>query len=125
MAQQKYQRWVSIGYVAAAALAHLLFSRIAELVWDLARWPYPEEWPLTPPELVGFVFFVITLVILRRTPVVNVFMNESAAEIAKVTYPEKKETYMTTGVVVLVTAIAAVILAVYDVIWGWFVKLLY
>ncbi|MBI2343307.1 MAG: preprotein translocase subunit SecE [Deltaproteobacteria bacterium] len=119
------QKWVSIGYMGVAIVVYLLIGRITEMVWDLARWPYPDGWPMTPPELTGFVSAIITFIVLRRTMRVNVFMNEAAAELVKVTYPAKKETWLTTGVVSFIVVLSALILALYDVVWGWGVRLLY
>jgi preprotein translocase SecE subunit len=125
MATAKYQRWVSLGYIGAAMLAYMLVGNIADIVWNLMRMPSPKGWSFSPPELFGAAAAILCFLILRRRAEVNVFMNEAAAELAKVTYPPRKETAMSTGVILTMVGICAVILAVFDVCWGWAVKILY
>jgi preprotein translocase SecE subunit len=120
-----FQRWVSLGYVGCGLVAYLLFGKIAELVWDLARWAYPQGWPLTPPEVVGLLAGIATFAVLRRHEQANQFFNEAAVELSKIVYPARKETWMATGVVGVVVTICAAILAVYDVVWGWCVQLVF
>ncbi len=120
-----YQRWVSLGFIGCGIVVYLVTSRIAELVWDLGRWAYPESWPMTPPEMIGMALGLATFIILRCQPVVNGFMNEAAAELAKVSYPTQKETSLATMVVVVFVGFCSLILSLYDVVWGWAVKLLY
>lgn len=119
------QRWVTLGFIGCAIVAYLVFSRVAELVWDLGRWAYPDGWPLTPPECIGMALGVILFVVLRKNSRSNGFMNEVAAELVKVTYPQRKETSLATVVVVVFVGFCSLILSLYDMVWGWAVKLLY
>lgn len=47
-------------------------------------------------------------------PRASTFLNEVVAELKKVTWPSRQETYAATGVVVVVTAIAALYLGLVD-----------
>jgi preprotein translocase subunit SecE len=47
-------------------------------------------------------------------PRASTFLNEVVAELKKVTWPTRQETYAATGVVVVVTAIAALYLGLVD-----------
>lgn len=120
-----YQKWVSIAYVGLSIVAYLLFQQIAELVWDLARFPYPDGLGLTPPEMIGFVAAGVTFFVLRRSARLNEFANEAAGELAKVTWPPRKETVLSTGVIVVVVGLCALCLTAFDVVWGWAVKMIY
>lgn len=121
----KYQRWVSLGFVGMATITYMIIGSAAAMIWDLARLSYPKGWPFTPPELIGMASAVICFLILRKRQEINLFMNEAAGELAKVTWPPRKETVMSTGVIAIVVGFCAILLAVFDVIWGWGVKVIY
>ncbi len=119
-----YQRYVSFGYVLASVIAYIIVGKIGELVWDLAGWSYPA-WAMTPPELIGLFAAIAVFAMLRRTDVINVFMNEAALELSKVAWPTRKETVMSAGVIAVVISFCAVVMSFFDVVWGWCVDLLY
>lgn len=124
-AKHSYQQWVSLSFLGLAFIAFMLMGRVTELFWDLFRLPFPSEWPLTPPELVGLLSAAVLFMVLRRNETTNTFMNEAAVELSKVTWPAQKETVMATGVIMLVIAFFSLALALYDVVWAWAVRLLY
>ncbi len=120
-----YQRCVLNGVMGCGIVAYLMLIHFSELTWDLGRWAYPEGWPLTPPELIGVCCGLLAFVIMRRSQRINGFMNEAASELAKVTYPQRKETALATVVVVIFVGFCSLVLSLYDVVWGWSVKLMY
>jgi preprotein translocase SecE subunit len=122
---KRYQRWVSLGYVVVAIVVYFVVANLADAIWDLARWPYPPTWPLTPPELCGWGAAAAAFFIMRRTEKINTFTNEAAAELAKVSYPTQKETMLSTGIIAVVVTFSALMLTFYDVVWGWCVRVLY
>lgn len=120
-----HQRWVSLGFVGASIAAYAVLLKVWELVWDLARWSYPESFPVSPPELIAMGMAAILFAVLRLTPVINIFMNEAATELAKVSWPTRKESVMSGGVIVVAVAICSLMLVFYDVVWTWSIRLFY
>lgn len=119
-----YQRWVSLGLVGAAAMIYAVVGKVAETVWDLAHWSLPE-WPLAPTDLIGLAVAAICFVVARRHVRLNSFLNDAVSELAKVSWPPRKETVMSAGVITVVVGICSLFLALYDVLWGWCVRLVY
>jgi preprotein translocase subunit SecE len=80
--------------------------------------PLPEEWPVEPIYLVGFAVAAGAGFWARRNERTNVFLNEVAIELSRVTWPARKETVASAGVVALLIGIAAVLLFLIDSLWG-------
>ena len=120
-----YQRWVTLSYLLLAAIAWFIVRQIGDLIWDLARFPVPEQLPLSPPELIGFMVAATVFVVFRRNPRINTFANEVAAELAKVTWAPRKETAVSTGVISIVVAVCSLALFLIDTVWGTLMKLWY
>ena len=55
----------------------------------------------------------------------NAFAHESAAELSKVTWPTRQETWHNTVVTVIVSIIAAAILFAFDATWSAITDLIY
>jgi preprotein translocase subunit SecE len=72
----------------------------------------------------GLVAF-IAAVIAYRSRKIHTFVVEVCVELSKVTWPTRKETWSQTVVVLIVSAIAAVILGVYDAVWSHITDLIY
>ncbi|MBI4238768.1 MAG: preprotein translocase subunit SecE [Deltaproteobacteria bacterium] len=119
-----YQRWVSLGLLGAAALVYAVVGKLAETVWDLLRLPLPE-WPLAPTDLIALVAAIACFLLARRHARLNSFLNDAVSELSKVSWPPRKETMMSAGVITVVVGICSLFLALYDVVWGWCVKLVY
>lgn len=52
------------------------------------------------------------------------FVKESRMELRKVVWPTQRETLQTTGIVMVVVAVAAVVLWLLDSLFGWLIQLL-
>lgn len=122
---KSYQRWVTLSYAALAAITWLLVRQVADVVWDLARLPTPEELPLAPADFIGMLFGLVAFIVLWRNAKVNTFANEVAVELGKVTWAPRKETVLSTGVISVVVGICSLLLFVMDTVWGTLVKLMY
>lgn len=112
------QKWVNLALLGIGTLLFLFFSKAFQMVWDLARWPLFSEWPVEPIYLLGFAVAGGTAVALRMNQKANVFFNEVVLELVKVTWPQRKETVASSGVVVLLVGVAAVIMFLIDFLWG-------
>jgi len=119
------QRYVNIGLVGVAIVTYLFVMQLADAIWGVVRLPVPSSLPFTPAVMIGAVCGLVVFVILKRSSRVNVFLNEVVSELAKVTWPPKKETLLSTVVVSIMVAVCAVILFTFDTFWGTLVKALY
>ena len=122
---QRSQKAVSLIYLACGFVVWLLIREMLSTVWVLARLPMPADWVVSPVDLLSAAVGLVTFVILLRNEKVNSFTNEVITELGKVTWPNKKETVMSTGVVSVLVGICSVILFGFDMIWGTVVKVFY
>jgi preprotein translocase subunit SecE len=114
---QKTQKWVNLGVLIAGALAFLFINQLFSAVWSTARLPINEDWPVEPSQLLSFVLAAGIALWARRYQRANIFFNEVASELSKVTWPERKDTVRSASVVVVLIAIASVILFLIDSMW--------
>jgi preprotein translocase subunit SecE len=122
---QNTKKWIQICFLFVAAMAWVFFYYLSDTVWDLAELPIPADWFIMPPQIIAFVAAIVTFIILQRNTKVNQFSNEVASELTKVTWPEKKETLMSAGVISVMVAICALILFAFDSLWGTLVRIMY
>lgn len=114
---EKTQKWVNLGLLIAATLIFLFLDQLFTTLWSFARLPINEDWPVEPAQLLAFVVAAGLALWARRYKRSNVFLNEVASELSKVTWPERKETISSAGVVVILISIAALLLFLIDSLW--------
>lgn len=114
------KRYLYFAFLAAGALAAYVVSQIVTYGWEYFGQP-KDFVVLLVSGLVGFGGAIVAY----RHPVVNQLANEVIAELAKVTWPTRKETTAATIVVIVVSVIAAIVLGVYDAFWSWLTDLIY
>jgi preprotein translocase subunit SecE len=130
-------RHVLAGFFAAGIAVAFLVSKVLSGVWNrLADNPWvaqhapfvsriAEDERPTITTLIGAVAGVATAVYAYRRPDVRTWTNEVAAELAKVTWPSKKEVTNSTMVVIATGAFATIFLALLDRFWGFVTNLVY
>ncbi len=116
------QKWVNLGLLFGSAAVFLFVSKLAEFAWDLSRLPVPADWPVEPVYLIGFALAVVAGLVVRRHEVANTFLNEVVLELSRVTWPTRKETVASAGVVVVMIAIASLVLFLIDSLWGTMIR---
>ena len=112
------QKWVNLGLLVATGIVFYFLTQVTGFVWDLAGAPRFEEWPVSADILTAFVLAVVIGLAVRSWEQANRFFNEVFVELSKVSWPLRKETIASSGVVVVLVAIAAALLALMDLIWG-------
>lgn len=117
MTAKQTQKWVNLGLLVVAVLVFLFFNQLFTALWDVARLPVNEEWPVAPAQLIAFVLAAGLVFGARSYKRANTFFNEVVVELSKVTWPEPKETVSSAGVVIVLIGIAAMILFVIDQLW--------
>jgi preprotein translocase subunit SecE len=130
-------RHVLAGFFAAGiAVAFLVsktlngtWNRLADNTWIAQHAPFmtrvAEDDRPTYTTLVGAVVGIVTAVYFYRRPDIRTWTSEVAAELAKVSWPSKKEVTNSTMVVIATGAFATVFLALLDRFWGFVTNLVY
>jgi preprotein translocase subunit SecE len=114
------KRYVAIFYVLAAIALAKFFEKISALVFSYVRFNdatiLVEGWTLST--LIGFVLAAALAVVVWRIPRTQAVSMEIALELKRVTWPSMRETRASTVAVVVASFIAAIVLGVFDFIWG-------
>jgi preprotein translocase subunit SecE len=130
-------RYVLAGFFAAGIAVAYLVGRVLNGVWNrLAETSFvtknvpfltrlAEEDRPTYTTLVGAVVGIAAAVYAYRRPDVRTWTSDVAAELAKVSWPTKKEVTNSTMVVIVASAFATVFLALLDRFWGFVTNLVY
>ena len=96
----------------------LFLQKLAETAIGLTRFSRPEDWIIPPDALFALVAVGAILLVVRRSQRGNGFLNEVASELTKVTWPGRKETVLSTGVVAAMVGASALVLFLFDFLWG-------
>ena len=120
------ERWVQFAFIGGALTLFWLLDNflggVASFVARKANMPEPNETLVTA--FAAIASLVITSALYRRDTL-NRFAHEVAYELANVTWPSRQETWSQTVVVMVVSAIAAVILGIFDATWSAVTDLIY
>jgi preprotein translocase subunit SecE len=115
--ENRYQKWVSLSYLAAAGLlGYIVFSILGTIVasYDIeARIRYIEVILRVVSVAVGAILFFV----LYRNQRVNQFMNEVMGELARVTWPSTRDTSSATMIVIVMVVISGIVLGFLDYFW--------
>jgi preprotein translocase subunit SecE len=114
------ERWVQFAFIGAALFTFWFLDHFIDAVWNVFAEPDP-----TIVTAASAVVAVVGAFVLYRSPNINVWAHEVAAELSKATWPTRKETRSATVVVLIVSLIAAVILGVFDAGWAAVTDLIY
>lgn len=112
------QKWVNLALLIAAGLVFLFFQKGVAAIWELAGWSRLENGVIPLDVLIALVLSGGIALWARYRTRSNTFLNEVAQDLSKVTWPMRKETITSAGVVVVLVGIAAVLLALIDLVWG-------
>lgn len=121
------ERWVQFSYFGIAITLAWFLIKSSTAIWTLLADTVdtvPEPNGTTIALGAGLVS-LIAAVLTYRSPKIHDFVTEVCVELSKVTWPTRKETWAQTVVVLIVSAIAAVILGVFDTIWSQITDLIY
>jgi preprotein translocase subunit SecE len=117
------KRLVAIFYVFAAIVVGIFLEKLLGIGLSYARFNDRQVLgDLTLSDLAGYACYVLAFgaawVTWRRPRAQEVSL-EVAGELKKVTWPGLRETRAATVAVVVATFVAAVILGLFDFVWGW------
>lgn len=130
-------RYVHASFIAAAALVGfiasnlftLIWNRLAEVPWALRAIPqlvrYDEDVRGDVGLVVGAIVGIITVVRIYRRPKIREWADEVAAELAKVTWPDREAITNNTVIVIVATLVATVYVTILDRFWAFSTGLIY
>jgi preprotein translocase subunit SecE len=113
------KRYVAIFYVLATIAAGKFLEKVTALAFSYTRlndFTILAGWTLS--SLIGFAVAIAAAVIVWRIPKTQTVSLEVALELKRVTWPSLRETRAATVAVVVASFIAAIILGIFDFIWG-------
>jgi preprotein translocase subunit SecE len=113
-------RWVQYVFVLTAAFFLWFLDKVATLVWQNFAEP-----PAVVITAFSAVIAVGVTVALYRQERAHTLVIDVVTELAKVTWPTRRETYASTIVVIVTSLIAAGIVGAFDFVWSFFTDLLY
>lgn len=136
-AQLGTERYVLAGFFAAGMITAYVFGKFIHGVWvylsnkDWFSQSLPTLAAVGDDEktsislVLGAVAALITVLRTYRRPDVRTWSDDVAGELAKVKWPDRKEVYNATVVVIAASAIATIYLALLDRLWGFITNLIY
>jgi preprotein translocase subunit SecE len=114
------ERWVQLAFMVAALLLMWLFDNAINGIWYL--FADPSE---TLVSFASVVLGVASAILLYRTPAAYTLVHDVSEEMARVSWPTRKETSQSTIVVVVTSIVAAIMLFLFDSVWSAVTDLVY
>jgi preprotein translocase subunit SecE len=114
------KRIVAIAFVAAALVLGIFLERVTALALAYTRvndFAIFGDWSLST--VIGFGVAAVAAVVVWRIPRTQAVSLEVALELRRVTWPSLRETRAATVAVIVASAVAAVILGLFDMVWSW------
>jgi preprotein translocase subunit SecE len=120
------KRIVAIAFVLAALALGIFLENVIALALSYLRvndFAVMGDWSLST--VLGFVVAAAAAVVVWRIPRTQAVSLEVALELQRVTWPSLRETRAATLAVIVASAIASVILGVFDMVWSWLSSKIY
>jgi len=120
------KRIVAIAYVLAALAIGVFLEKVIALALTYVRvndFEVVGGWSLST--FAGFGLAAIAAIVVWRIPKTQAVSLEVALELRRVTWPSIRETRAATVAVIVASAIAAVILGLFDMVWSWLSSRIY
>lgn len=114
------KRIVAIFYVLAAVALGIFLEKVLGAVFAATRVNDAQlfsDWSLST--VLGFAVAAVAAIVVWRIPKTQQVSLEVALELRRVTWPTFRETRAATIAVIVASAVAAVILGVFDMVWSW------
>jgi len=113
-------RWVQYVFVVAGLFFLWFLDKLVTLVWSNFAEP-----PATVITGIAAVIGLGGAIALYRNERIHTLVSEVVTELAKVTWPTREETYVSTIVVIITSLIAAAVVGAFDFVWSFVTDLLY
>jgi preprotein translocase subunit SecE len=113
-------RYVQMVFVAFWAILLFIFDKAITAVWD----NFAEPMPLLSTAGAAVLSGVVTIALYKNEKISRV-SNDVVGELAKVSWPSREETQVSTVVVIITSIIAAIIVGSFDAVWSAITDLIY
>jgi preprotein translocase subunit SecE len=113
-------RWVQYVFVVSGLFFLWFLDKLVTLVWSNFAEP-----PATVITAISAAIGLGGAIALYRNERVHTLVTEVVTELAKVTWPTREETYVSTIVVIVTSLIAAAVVGAFDFVWSFVTDLLY
>ena len=114
------ERWVQLCFVVAALMLIWLSDHVISGIWYI--FADPDESLVTVGAVVAGI---VGAIVLYRQRATYSLVHDVVEELAKVTWPTRKETSQSTVVVVVTSIVAALMLFLFDSVWSAVTDLVY
>lgn len=108
---------LNICLIVAAGIVYLALSAIIGMIFAVSGWPVSRDYGLTYPEMLALALAGLALLLTYRSQNLMHYLDESVAELLKVTYPTPKKSAQSALVVVFVLVAAMVVIWAFDAVW--------
>lgn len=115
---QNLTKWVNLSFLVCGVLGWALLREIFLIAFDPLGWNR-MNWLIAPSDLAGILGGAVLFIGLWKSQKANVFLTEVITELSQVTWPKRKETALSTGVVSILLTIATLAILLFDSIWAW------
>lgn len=113
------QRAVAVLFVIGSILAGVFARSLVLAIMGYGSYPNPLLGGLVPlSTLIGVIVAIVSMAVLLRNEKASVFTDSVVAELRRVTWPTREETFGNTGIVVGATIFFATLLSAYDFFWA-------
>ena len=124
------RKWTYLMFAVGGLVLAFLISRSTVWGWDfLSTTDFAGDFVGKPRELgVDLLALLLagtaTVIALRNEHLVEL-ATEVTAELKKVTWPTRQETFAATIVVIVTVIVASLFLGIFDLLWSWVSRLIY
>jgi preprotein translocase subunit SecE len=108
------KKWTHMLFAVAGIILAWILSKAGEWIWGYFGKPNGMIVGAAAMLIAG----VVTYVCWRNEDLFEL-ANETTAELAKVSWPSRQETFNSTVVVIVTTILASLILGVFDISWSY------
>jgi preprotein translocase subunit SecE len=119
---------IAVAYVVGRAIS-TAWNKVAESQWAVDKATFLTRFSEDDRDMwgtiAGAVIGLAALVYVYRRQDIRAWVNDAASELAKVTWPSKKEVTSNTIIVIVASLVATLYLALLDRFWGFVTNLVY
>ncbi len=109
------KKWIYLSYIVITFLCAWVLNQVAIVVITYLRLPNPKLLGTLPAATVAsFAIMAVAAFVYFRQEKVNAFAAETMQELHKVTWPPRKNAWLSTVVVIISVFIMSVILGIFD-----------
>lgn len=111
-------RWVQAFVAFAGIIAFFIFREIIQLVWNYFRLSLWDQWGIGAPDLLAVILAAGMFLALHKNSRLHNYLIDVINELAKITWPVKKETLISSVIVIVMVSMASFVVFLFDSLWG-------